>query len=131
MAGRQVVDWDKDDIDTLGYMEVSVLRLGIHVVARKLEDLSGLLHNVGQREGAIQRRPGGTVTWHMRLRQALPAAGSRLLSRPGTPLSPTDGLDLASTCRSRISGEAVECHASYPKVRFAPFSVICWVRPFS
>ena len=29
MAGRQVVEWDKDDIDTLGFMKVDVLGLGM------------------------------------------------------------------------------------------------------
>jgi error-prone DNA polymerase len=46
MAGRQVVEWDKDDIDTLGFMKVDVLGLGMLGCLRRafelLEDHRGL-----------------------------------------------------------------------------------------
>jgi error-prone DNA polymerase len=46
MAGRQVVEWDKDDIDTLGFMKVDVLGLGMLGCLRRafelLEDHQGL-----------------------------------------------------------------------------------------
>jgi error-prone DNA polymerase len=39
MAGRQVVEWDKDDIDTLGFMKVDVLGLGMLGCLRRAFDL--------------------------------------------------------------------------------------------
>jgi error-prone DNA polymerase len=39
MAGRQVVEWDKDDIDTLGFMKVDVLGLGMLGCLRRAFEL--------------------------------------------------------------------------------------------
>ncbi len=39
MAGRQVIEWDKDDIDTLGFMKVDVLGLGMLGCLRRAFDL--------------------------------------------------------------------------------------------
>ncbi|MFL1463753.1 error-prone DNA polymerase [Roseococcus sp. DSY-14] len=39
MAGRQVIEWDKDDADTLGFMKVDVLGLGMLGCLRRAFDL--------------------------------------------------------------------------------------------
>jgi len=42
MAGRQIIEWDKDDIDTLGFMKVDILALGmLSCLRRALELLAG------------------------------------------------------------------------------------------
>ena len=39
MADRQVIEWDKDDIDTLRFMKVDVLGLGMLGCLRRAFDL--------------------------------------------------------------------------------------------
>ncbi|AKJ27839.1 error-prone DNA polymerase [Caldimonas brevitalea] len=49
MADRSVIEWDKDDLDTLGLMKVDVLALGMLSVLRRALDF------IGQRRGALFR----------------------------------------------------------------------------
>ena len=42
MAGRTVIEWDKDDLDALGLLKVDVLALGMLTAIRKALDLVGL-----------------------------------------------------------------------------------------
>src|SRR5207302_8441080 len=42
MDGRTFIEWDKDDIDTLGIMKVDVLALGMLTCIRKAYDLIAL-----------------------------------------------------------------------------------------
>src|SRR3546814_13899699 len=50
MDDRQVIDWDKDDLDALGFMEVDFLDLGLHSCIRRalqcLEADKGISHNL-------------------------------------------------------------------------------------
>ena len=39
MDGRTIIEWDKDDIDTLGILKVDVLSLGMLTCIRKAFDL--------------------------------------------------------------------------------------------
>ncbi|MGC4365414.1 error-prone DNA polymerase [Hydrogenophaga sp. R2] len=56
MAGRTVIEWDKDDLDTMGLLKVDVLALGMLTALRKSLEL------IGQRRGrpmALQDIPDG------------------------------------------------------------------------
>ena len=60
MAGRQIIEWDKDDIDALGFMKVDVLGLGMLGCMRRAFDLLqakaacslSLRERIGVREAA-------------------------------------------------------------------------------
>ena len=41
MAGRTVIEWDKDDLDALGILKVDCLSLGMLTAIRKCFDLVG------------------------------------------------------------------------------------------
>ncbi len=53
MEGRSVVQWDKDDLDTLGLMKVDILALGmLSAIRRALEDVGAKEPNHPVRRGA-------------------------------------------------------------------------------
>ncbi|NOT87698.1 MAG: error-prone DNA polymerase [Lysobacter sp.] len=54
MEGRTVLQWDKDDLDTLGLMKVDCLALGMLTAVRKTLDL---LRDTGRRELSIATIP--------------------------------------------------------------------------
>ncbi len=51
MAGRSVIEWDKDDLDALGILKVDVLALGMLSAIRRA------LERIGQRRGAVAGEP--------------------------------------------------------------------------
>ena len=53
MVNRQVIEWDKDDIDTLRFMKVDVLGLGMLGCMRRAFDL--MAEHKGQRARIWQR----------------------------------------------------------------------------
>ncbi|MEY2654664.1 MAG: hypothetical protein RLZZ524_1692, partial [Pseudomonadota bacterium] len=55
MAGRRVIQWDKDDLESLGLLKVDVLALGMLTVLRKALALADQRHGRG--------RPGGAPSW--------------------------------------------------------------------
>ncbi len=55
MAGRRVIQWDKDDLESLGLLKVDVLALGMLTVLRKALALADARHGRGL--------PGGAPRW--------------------------------------------------------------------
>ncbi len=58
MAGRTVIEWDKDDLDELGILKVDCLALGMLTAIRKCFDLVEQQH--GRAADAGQRFPQAT-----------------------------------------------------------------------
>ena len=58
MAGRQVIEWDKDDIDILKFMKVDVLALGMLSCMKRGFDLFGRAQR--HRHGPRGHPPGVT-----------------------------------------------------------------------
>ncbi|WP_149536633.1 error-prone DNA polymerase [Siccirubricoccus phaeus] len=63
MAGRQVVEWDKDDIDALGFMKVDVLGLGMLGCLRRSFEL--LEDHKGERLDMASIMPEDPATYAM------------------------------------------------------------------
>jgi error-prone DNA polymerase len=46
MAGRTVIEWDKDDLDALGLLKVDVLALGMLSCISAVAGFHGICHNM-------------------------------------------------------------------------------------
>jgi len=61
MDDRQVIEWDKDDIDALGFMKVDVLALGMLSCMRRafafLENDKGIKQRSRDNPGRRSREP--------------------------------------------------------------------------
>ena len=60
MANRQVIEWDKDDIDSLRFMKVDVLGLGMLGCMRRAFDLLGQHHGVSMDLAGIPQEDPAT-----------------------------------------------------------------------
>ncbi|MBM3520335.1 MAG: DNA polymerase III subunit alpha, partial [Alphaproteobacteria bacterium] len=58
MEGRTVIEWDKDDIDTLGILKVDVLGLGMLTCIRKCFELLELWHGLRYSLATLPREDG-------------------------------------------------------------------------
>jgi error-prone DNA polymerase len=63
MDERTFIEWDKDDIDTLGLMKVDVLALGMLTCIRKAFDY--LYEHTGKKYGLADIKAGDTETYDM------------------------------------------------------------------
>ncbi|MYM25169.1 DNA polymerase III subunit alpha [Duganella sp. FT135W] len=63
MEGRQVIQWDKDDLEELGLMKVDVLALGMLSALRRALDL--LERHRGQKMSLYEIPPEDTATYEM------------------------------------------------------------------
>ena len=79
MADRHVIEWDKDDIDTLRFMKVDVLGLGMLGCMRRAFDLLEAHRGLRSRHG---RHPAGRPG-HLRDDPAPPTRWACSRSRAG------------------------------------------------
>ncbi|PXW98589.1 error-prone DNA polymerase [Sphaerotilus hippei] len=84
MPGRSIIQWDKDDLESLGLLKVDVLALGMLTVLRKSLDLANAWH--GRSVAAWQAAPHrpGLEPWTLQHLPRDDAATYRMIQRADT-----------------------------------------------